>query len=360
MIATLPVGSSVMMLSEDCCPSGLFLVFSDSNKGVTMSHQVSTPPLSGESILMDDDEIILLTDEMLPSEDNDIIDLCEKNDDEIILLTNEILPSEDIDIIELCEKDDLSDIQDETRKVIKFPDPANDKIVFIDLCDVLEETDLNTECLPDISVTEAETLNLNFDQIFDPLVLELKIPIEDTAPIDVLQKSDSEEIKYLAANKDSDTDNTLILLQDVVPLTLDKEFVESLSLTAEPAQANTLSTSDVSISPDTEYQVDDFQQLISEVAYDSHASRRNIPEIYSEFNKQTEKDAAMYKNVVAFQPMDQIEAAMERVIRNLFAERIEHILDEVVKTTVTREIENLKSILLDYLASGQSAGKIKS
>ena len=64
--------------------------------------------------------------------------------------------------------------------------------------------------------------------------------------------------------------------------------------------------------------------------------------------------------MLAFQPKDQIDAAMERVIRNLFAERIEHILDEVVTTTVTREIENLKTILLDYLTSVKSADKIKS
>ena len=203
-----------------------------------MSHPVPTPLLSSENLLTDDNDIILLTDEILPSE-------------------------EDEDIIELCELDDRSDIQE----VIKFPDSANDKTGFIDLCDVLEEPDYK----PELSETGAEKLSGGY------------------------------------------------------------------------------------ISPDTEYRLDDLQHLVDEVVQDSHAPHRDFPGIYSEFNKPTEKDAAIYKKMVAFQPMDQIEAVMERVIRNLFAERIEHILDEVVTTTVTKEIENLKKIILDYLASGQSA-----
>jgi len=48
------------------------------------------------------------------------------------------------------------------------------------------------------------------------------------------------------------------------------------------------------------------------------------------------------------------------VIRNLFAERIESILEEVITTTVSREIENLKTALLDYLTSGKNVHKVKS
>ena len=295
-----------------------------------MAHPVPTPPSSGENLFMDDDDVILLTDEILPSEDDDIIELCELAD------------------------------RSETREIMKFPDPANDKTGFIDLCDVLEESDLKTERLPDLSITEAETLNLDFDRIPDPFQLEPKMPVEDTVPLDVIHRNDSEEIKELAADKDSDTDNDLILLQDVAPLTLENEFVESLSLTIEPAQPSTLSTSSESKAPDTEYQMDDLQQLINEVVHDSQVPHQDLPGIHSEFNKPTEKDADAYKDMLAFQPRDQIDAAMERVIRNLFAERIGHILDEVVTTTVTREIENLKTILLDYLVSGQSADQIKS
>ena len=224
-----------------------------------MSHPVPTPLLSGENLLTDDNDIILLTDEILPSEEVD-------------------------DIIELCELDDRSDIQE----FMKFPDSANDKTDFIDLCDVLEEPDYKPDYKPDHK------------------------PDHKTDHLPELSETGAEKL------------------------------------------------SGGYISPDTEYRLDDLQHLIDEVVQDSHAPHRDFPGIYSEFNKPTEKDAAIYEKMVAFQPMDQIEAVMERVIRNLFAERIGLILDEIVTTTVTREIENLKTILLDYLASGQSAGKIKS
>ncbi len=295
-----------------------------------MTHLEPTSPLSGENLLLDNDDAILLTDEILSEEDDDII--------------------------ELSEIADLSD----TQEVIKFSDLAKDKTGFFDLSDVLEETDLKTERLPDFSETEAETLNLDFDRISVPFQLEPKMPVEDTISLDVLHGNESKEIKELASYKDSDTDNGLILLQDVAPITLEKEFVESLSLNVEPARASALSTSGGSNAPDTEYQLDDLQQLIDEVIHDSQVPHQDLPGIHSEFNKPTEKDDAIYKDMIASQPKDQIDAAMERVIRNLFSERIGHIIDEVVTTTVTREIENLKTILLNYLISGKSADRIKS
>jgi hypothetical protein len=294
-----------------------------------MTHLEPTPPLPGENLLLDDDDVILLTDEILPAEDDDVI--------------------------ELSEIVDFSDSQE----VIKSPDPAKDKTGFLDLSDVLEEAEFQAERLPDFSETPPETLNLDFDRISDPFQLEPKMPVEDTVSLDVLQQNTSEEIKELASYKDSDTDNGLFLLQDVAQQTLENEFVESLSLRVEPAQAGTSAPSGGSKAPDTEYQMDDLQQLINEVVHDSQVPHQDLPGIQSELSKPTEKDAAAFNDMMAFQPRDQVDAAMERVIRSLFAERIGRILDEVVTTTVTREIENLKSILLDYLASGQSADKIK-
>jgi hypothetical protein len=304
-----------------------------------------TPPLSGENLLLDDDDVILLTDEILPKEDNDVI-----------LLTDEILPKEDNDVIELSEIVDFSDVQ----QVREFPDPVKDKTGLFDLSDVLEETDLNTEHLPDFTEKKAETLNLDIDQISDSFQLGPKMSVEDTVPLEVLHMNESEEIKELASYKDFDTDNDLILSQDVAQLTPENEFVESMSLSVEPAQTTSLSTSGGSKAPDTDYQMDDLQQLIDEVVHDSQVPHQDLPGIHSDLNKATEKDADAYKDMMAFQPMDQIDAAMERVIRNIFAERIENILEEVVTTTVTREIENLKTIILDYLTTGKSADNIKS
>jgi hypothetical protein len=49
----------------------------------------------------------------------------------------------------------------------------------------------------------------------------------------------------------------------------------------------------------------------------------------------------------------QVEAALERVIRNMFYEKIDGILVEVIEKTVTREIERLKNILLQDAAGNE-------
>ena len=48
-----------------------------------------------------------------------------------------------------------------------------------------------------------------------------------------------------------------------------------------------------------------------------------------------------------------VEAALERVIRNMFYEKIDGILVEVIEKTVTREIERLKNILLQDAAANE-------
>jgi hypothetical protein len=42
----------------------------------------------------------------------------------------------------------------------------------------------------------------------------------------------------------------------------------------------------------------------------------------------------------------QVDEAIERVIRKMFAEKINRILDEVIERTVTEEISQLKDYLL--------------
>ncbi|UCD33627.1 MAG: hypothetical protein JSV38_07140 [Desulfobacterales bacterium] len=44
---------------------------------------------------------------------------------------------------------------------------------------------------------------------------------------------------------------------------------------------------------------------------------------------------------------EQIEAALDRVIKNVFYDKIDRILVEVIERTVTKEIERIKSILLE-------------
>jgi hypothetical protein len=46
-------------------------------------------------------------------------------------------------------------------------------------------------------------------------------------------------------------------------------------------------------------------------------------------------------------PQDQLEQALERVIKKLYADKIETILVEVIEKTVKAEIERVKTLIRD-------------
>jgi hypothetical protein len=231
-----------------------------------------TPPLSGENLLSDDEDVILLTDEIPPAESNDVI--------------------------EICQLDDRS----ETQEGAKLSETSQEKPALIDLTDAIETSDLKMAFPPDFSVSEADILN------FD--------------------------------------------LEEIPPSALASEFSASRELTAESGLSSPPAAFDVIRPPDAEYQVDDLQRLIDEVVHDSQVP----PQDFSGFPPETSKPRGtpVVKDDLSYQSQDKIDAAMERVIRSLFAEKIEPILDEVITSTVNREIENLKRILLDYLTSGKT------
>ena len=94
-----------------------------------------TPPLSGENLLLDDEDVILLTDEIPPAENHDMI--------------------------EICQLDDRS----EPQEVLKLTETSKEKPAFIDLTDVIETSDFKTELPPDFSVSEADILNFDLEEI---------------------------------------------------------------------------------------------------------------------------------------------------------------------------------------------------
>jgi hypothetical protein len=225
------------------------------------------PPLSGEKLLLDDEEVILLTDE--------------------------IPPAENLDMIEICKLDDRSDAQE----ISKLSETMKENSAIVDPADVLEPSDFKKESPPDFSVSEADILN------FD--------------------------------------------LEEISPSTPANEFSDPRGL-----------PSDVTKPPEAEYEADDLQRLIDEVVHDSQVPPLDFSGIPSNISEPREPPVA--KDHLLSLPQDQVEAAIERVIRTLFAEKIEPILDEVITATVNREIENLKTVLIDYLISGKTVHKVNS
>jgi hypothetical protein len=235
-----------------------------------------TPPLPGDNLLLEDEDVILLTDE--------------------------IPPADTPDMIEIRQIDDRS----EYLEALKLSETSKVQPALIDLTDVIETSDLKMDSPPDFTVSEDDILN------FD---------LEDISPA-------------TPANGFSDSRG---LPADTAPLA------------PPPAAAGP---------PELEYQMDDLQRLINEVVHDSQGPPQDFSGIPPENSKPG--DFPVTKEDLLSLPQDQIDAATERVIQNLFAEKIELILDEVITATVNREIEKLKTVLIDYLTSGKIIHKVKS
>jgi predicted component of type VI protein secretion system len=227
-----------------------------------------TQPLSGENLLVDDDDIILLTDE-IPSEQN-------------------------IDMVEICQLTDRTG----TQEFQKLSETPKDEPAFIDLTDAIEPTDFKVELPPDFSVSEDDILN------FD---------MEDTRFSD---------------------------LQDLLSAT-PPSVASSASGVPQPSV--------------TESPQDDLQRLINEVVHDSQVPPQDFSGIPPEITP-LEVPSTATADRASLSP-DQIDAAVERVVRNLFEERIEPVLNTLIATAVSREIENLKTIFLDYLTSRKTVFK---
>lgn len=234
-----------------------------------------TPPLSGENTLLDDEDVILLTDEIPPAEDRNVAEICEPSD------------------------------RSEFHEVLSVSEPEIEKPAIMDLTDVIEASDIHAELPSDFSASDADIFNLDLEASRAPDAFRLEpedASIEEITPIDDLHQAVGE------ANK--------------VPSS------------------------------------DDLQRLIDEVIHDSQAPSQDFsgfsPEIIETVDSPTNKDD------LSFLSQDRIDAAVERVIRSLFAERIEKILDDAFAATVTLEIKNLKTMLLDQLTSGKTDENIQS
>jgi hypothetical protein len=285
-----------------------------------------TPPLSDEDLLLDDEDVILLTDEIPPEDNYDAIAICQLAD-----------PSE-------------------PREILNLSDTTKEKSAIVDLGDVIEPSDFKTEFPPDFSISEADILNFELDDSLasDLFDLEPKTTTRNTTSFDGLVPDADTDIKESSAI----LENGEIFPLDISPSSLADELSNSLESASDTATSIPLSASDISPISEAAYQADDLQRLIDEVIHDSQAPARDFSGISPEISKP--KDSPVVNDDLTSLSQEQIDAALERVIRNLFAERIENILDEVITTTVNREIENLKTVLLDSLTSGKTVYKATS
>jgi hypothetical protein len=236
----------------------------------------------------EDEEIIELKEESIDvsQDDEEIIDLLEAVDEsDVEIITEGIVPQAP----ESEQDPELIELEEETFDVSQ----NNEEI--IDLMDAADETNVDDEkeaVVPQEVESSEEIITLTETMNESPRdIEEIGEPLHITA-------NTSEEVEDL-------TDLNTDLLEE--PSVLDDELGQEVAA----------------------------DQALSDDFVDSLGMELDAKDDISEDVLEAEKVSD-----------EQIEAALERVIKNMFYEKIDGILVEVIEKTVTREIERLKSLLL--------------
>jgi hypothetical protein len=215
-----------------------------------------------------------------------------------------------------------------------------------------------------------EPLSLDQDE---PVSAEAKEPTEDQTPI---------ELKEEVADETKDDEETIDLVDAVEEIPLKNDTENSVDEVSEPAEDETIidlteTVGDIPLNieaigkpipdaADAAQEFDDISELdgdlieetmdytdeldsgtiADDVLRDNFADSLGI-----EFD--SEEDAK--ENL--FDPgrvsSEQVEAALERVVKKMFYEKIDRLLVDAIEKTVKREIERLKKALLDDPTNGE-------
>ena len=182
-------------------------------------------------------------------------------------------------------------------------------------------------------------------------IIELTDIVSDTENIELPDYTDeagsiSEEEEKKAIEIDDDILDNIVKLEDdlnndiEIDHYLDNEFVDSADLDSELDVSKDLSLereeeADEDLSLEPQEEADELGQLIADVVEDSQQEAA------------CEKETASDTHEPIPLSSEQVDAALERVIKKMYADKIDSILTEVIEKTVTKEIEQLKALLLE-------------
>ena len=190
---------------------------------------------------------------------------------------------------------------------------------------------------PDKKVEGAESTE-------DEEIIELKEEASDIS-------QDNEEIIDLLDDVDESDVGEIITLTEAMSDTPQEieEIGEPIHITVDTSQGD---ESIIDLEGNLLEETSDFDdELGEEVAFDQDISDDFVDSLGMELGS---KEDVSENFLDAEKVSDaQIEAALERVIKKMFYEKIDSILVEVTEKTVTRELEKLKSILLQDAAENE-------
>lgn len=246
-------------------------------------------------------------------------------------------PDKKIEGAESTEDQEIIELEDETV------DASQDNEGIIDLLEAVDEPALE-DIKGDIVAEETESTE-------DQEIIEL----DDEGIIDLLEDVDEpaleDEKEDVFAEKAESTAEEIITLTEAMSDTPQEieEIGEPIHITVDTSQED---ESIIDLEGNLLEETSDFDdELGKEVAFDQDISDDFVDSLGMELDSKED----VSENLLDAEKVSdaQIEAALERVIKKMFYEKIDSILVEVTEKTVTRELEKLKSILLQDAAENE-------
>jgi hypothetical protein len=238
--------------------------------------------------------------------------------------------TEDEEIIEL--KEEAIDMSQDDEEIIDLLEAADEPDV-----EVIEQGGVAQD--PELIELIEETFDVSQDdeEIIDLLEAADEPDVEDEKQGVIAQEVKSSEEIITFTEEMRDTPQEIEEIGEPLHITVNS-FEEAEDLTDLHA--------DILEEPGV---LDD--ELGEEVAIDQALSDDFVDSLGMELDSKEDisEDVLEYEKVSDAQ----MEAALERVIKKMFYEKIDGILVEVIEKTVTREIERLKSILLQDAAGNE-------
>ena len=246
-------------------------------------------------------------------------------------------PDKKIEGAESTEDQEIIELEDETV------DASQDNEGIIDLLEAVDEPALE-DIKGDIVAEETESTE-------DQEIIEL----DDEGIIDLLEDVDEpaleDEKEDVFAEKAESTAEEIITLTEAMSDTPQEieEIGEPIHITVDTSQED---ESIIDLEGNLLEETSDFDDELGEkVAFDQDISDDFVDSLGMELDSKED----VSENLLDAEKVSdaQIEAALERVIKKMFYEKIDSILVEVTEKTVTRELEKLKSILLQDAAENE-------
>ena len=223
-----------------------------------------------------------------------------------------------------------------------------------EIIDLLEDADE-----PDVGVIKGDIVSQEPESKQDSELIELEeeifdVPQEDDEIIDLLEGTDESDLENEnkgVVGPEMESSEEILTLTEATSDTPQEieEIGEPLHITADASEeAEDLTDLNSDFLEDPLVLDDKFEE---EVSADQALEDDFVDSLGMELG--TKEDISEHVLEPGKVSDAQIEAALERVIKEMFHEKIDGILVEVIEKTVTREVERLKSILLQDSAGNE-------